>query len=210
MKTSLRLSADQEKLWGPFESAVKDGAKARLVAQQKEQGDSLSPMDRLNATADRLAASTANLNKIVEAAKPLYESLDDALERLGLTEQVGPAQWTLKPGIEPALRDLGIRGDVIKTMHRAMTDVGREPDVTCFALHSDDADEPVLGRLVERGLHDELKGTAYAIIDGVDGRTHDLVFSDQLPPNSTKTCDVVLRATGEPSNSRHLSTCILG
>src|ERR1700733_6260838 len=55
MKTSLRLSADQEKLWGPFESAVKDGAKARLVALQKEQGDSLSPMDRLNATADRLA-----------------------------------------------------------------------------------------------------------------------------------------------------------
>ena len=32
--------------------------------------------------------------------------------------------------------------------------------------------------MVERGLHDELKGTAYAIIDGVDGRTHHLVFSD--------------------------------
>ena len=42
------------------------------------------------------------------------------LERLGLAEQVGPSQWTLKPGIEPALRDLGIRGDTIKTMHRAM------------------------------------------------------------------------------------------
>ena len=85
MKTSLRLSADQEKLWGPFESAVKDGAKARLVALQKEQGDSLSPMDRLNATADRLAESTANLNKIVEAAKPLYESLDDARKHKFIT-----------------------------------------------------------------------------------------------------------------------------
>lgn len=31
---------------------------------------------------------------------------------------------------------------------------------------------------MECGLHDELKGTAYAIIDGVDGRTHHLVFSD--------------------------------
>ena len=76
------------------------------------------------------------------------------LERLGLTERVGPAQWTLKPDVEPALRDLGIRGDVIKTMHRAMTDVGRQPDVACFALHSDEADEPVLGRLVERGPHE--------------------------------------------------------
>ena len=100
------------------------------------------------------------------------------LERLGLAEQVGPAQWVLKPRIEPTLRDLGIRGDIIKTMHRAMTDLGHEPDVAVFALHGDQAAEPVLGRLVERGLYDELKGTAHAIIEGVDGRTHHLVFSD--------------------------------
>jgi hypothetical protein len=31
------------------------------------------------------------------------------LERLGFAEQVGLAQWTLKPGIEPTLRDLAIR-----------------------------------------------------------------------------------------------------
>ena len=49
MKTSLRLSADQEKLWGVFESAVKDGQNARLLALQKEQSDKLSPMDRLTA-----------------------------------------------------------------------------------------------------------------------------------------------------------------
>ena len=46
------------------------------------------------------------------------------LEHLGLAEPVGPARWTLKPGLEPALRDLGIRGDIIKTMHRAMTGAG--------------------------------------------------------------------------------------
>src|SRR3546814_4064506 len=32
--------------------------------------------------------------------------------------------------------------------------------------------------LVERGLHDELAGTAYAIVEGVDGRSHHLRFSD--------------------------------
>jgi type IV secretory pathway VirD2 relaxase len=52
------------------------------------------------------------------------------LERLGLAEQVGPAQWTLKPGIERALRDLGIRGDIIKKMHRAVNAGGRDPNVT--------------------------------------------------------------------------------
>jgi hypothetical protein len=85
MKTSLRLTADQEELWDPFESAVKDGAKARGAALQKEQGDNLAPMDRLNATAERVAQSAANLKKIVEAAKPLYASLDDSQKHKFIT-----------------------------------------------------------------------------------------------------------------------------
>jgi hypothetical protein len=83
------------------------------------------------------------------------------LERLGLADQVGPAQGTLKTGLEPTLRDLAIRGDIIKTMRRAMSGAGNEPDVARFALHGDQPAEAVLGRLVERGLHDELKGMAY-------------------------------------------------
>jgi hypothetical protein len=84
MKTSLRLTDDQEKLWGPFESAVKDGDKTRVAAVQKEQGNSLSPMDRLN-RAERLAQSQADLEKIVEAAKPLYASLSDAQKHKFIT-----------------------------------------------------------------------------------------------------------------------------
>jgi hypothetical protein len=78
MKTSLKLTAVQEELWGPFESAVKEGGKLRVVALQKEQGPNLSPMDRNIAKADRLAESQANLGKMVDAAKPLYATLDDA------------------------------------------------------------------------------------------------------------------------------------
>ena len=100
------------------------------------------------------------------------------LERLGLAERVAPACWTMNPGLELRLRELGIRGDIIKTMHRAMTGAGREPDISGFALHGDDPGDPVLGRLVERGLHDELKGSAYAVVEGVDGRTHHLQFPD--------------------------------
>jgi zinc resistance-associated protein len=85
MKTSLRLAVDQEEFWGPFESAVKDGETARLLALQKEQGGSLSPMDRLTAKADRLAQSEASLEKIVEAAKPLYASLSDAQKHKFIT-----------------------------------------------------------------------------------------------------------------------------
>jgi LTXXQ motif family protein len=77
LKTSLRLTADQEKDWAPFESAVKDAETARVIALQKEQDKSLSPMDRNTAKADRLEQSQANLEKIIEAAKPLYTSLDN-------------------------------------------------------------------------------------------------------------------------------------
>jgi Protein of unknown function (DUF3363) len=84
--------------------------------------------------------------------------------------------------------------------------VGRELDVAGFALHGDEADEPVLGRLVERGLHDELKGTAYAIIEGVDGRTHHLVFSDlEMTGDSTPGAIVETRAYDDAGGRTRLS-----
>jgi type IV secretory pathway VirD2 relaxase len=43
------------------------------------------------------------------------------LERMGLATAAGPGQWMISPEAEPVLRDLGVRGDIIKTMHRART-----------------------------------------------------------------------------------------
>lgn len=100
------------------------------------------------------------------------------LERLDLATRIAPACWTLKPGIEDTLRDLSIRGDIIKTMHRVMSADGRPVDPGRFAMYNEHASEPVIGRLVERGLHDELTGKAYAVVDGTDGRTHYLRFDD--------------------------------
>jgi hypothetical protein len=99
------------------------------------------------------------------------------LERFGLAERHGTAVWTLRPGMEETLRDLGARGDIIRTMHRAMQGLGAERAAGDFAIHGD-RPEPIIGRLVERGIADELKGSGYAIIDGIDGRVHHLRFSD--------------------------------
>lgn len=57
-------------------------------------------------------------------------------------------------------------------MHRALTTSGIERGSASYVLAGESLDVPVIGRLVERGLDDELKGTAYAVVDGVDGRTH--------------------------------------
>ena len=131
------------------------------------------------------------------------------LEHLGLAEQVGPARWMLKPGMEQTLRDLSIRGDIIKTMHRAMTEAGREPDVSGFAMHSDTPSDPVLGRLVARGLDDELKGSAYAIVEGIDGRTHHLRFPDlELTGDARPGAIVEARAYQDGGGRQRLSLAI--
>jgi type IV secretory pathway VirD2 relaxase len=96
------------------------------------------------------------------------------LERLGLATPAGPARWQLNPDAESALRALGERGDIIKRLHRTIGE--RSPSE--WAIAGESAVRPVVGKLVARGLDDELKGTAYAIVDGVDGRVHHLRLPD--------------------------------
>jgi Ni/Co efflux regulator RcnB len=83
MKAGLGLTADQEKLWGPFEAAVKDADKSRLDAmgemmRMRSQGERMSPIDHLEAMADHLSQGATNVKKIADAAKPLYDSLDES------------------------------------------------------------------------------------------------------------------------------------
>jgi hypothetical protein len=100
------------------------------------------------------------------------------LERLGLAEPLGPARWRLSEHAEPVMRALGERNDIIRRIHRGLADRGIERSVAGFALEDGAATEPVIGRLVARGLDDELLGTAYAVIDGMDGHTHHVRLAD--------------------------------
>ena len=100
------------------------------------------------------------------------------LESLGLAHQVGPGQWTMDEAAETTLREFGERGDIIKRIHRGLTERGIERAIASYVLAGESLDAPVIGRLVDRGLDDELKGTAYAVIDGVDGRTHHIKLPD--------------------------------
>jgi type IV secretory pathway VirD2 relaxase len=100
------------------------------------------------------------------------------LESLGLADQIGPGQWVLSENAEATLRELGERGDIIKRIHRGLIERGIERGASAYVLAGESLDDPVIGRLVDRGLDDELKGTAYAVVDGVDGRTHHIKLPD--------------------------------
>lgn len=100
------------------------------------------------------------------------------LEMLGLADQIAPVQWVIADKAEAVLRELGERGDIIKRIHRGLTDIGIERGAVSYVLAGESLDDPVIGRLVDRGLDDELKGTAYAVVDGTDGRTHHIKLPD--------------------------------
>ena len=98
------------------------------------------------------------------------------LERMGLAPAAGPGQWMVGLDAELRLRDLGMRGDIIKTMHRAFSERGQDRGIGDYVIDTDTASSPIIGRLVDKGLHDELTGEAYAVIDGTDGRAHHVRF----------------------------------
>jgi hypothetical protein len=86
----LKLTADQEKLWPPVETAVREFAKLRIdranARMDAPQGDSSAqkpddPVARLRERADNMATSAAAMKKIADAADPLYKTLDDGQKR---------------------------------------------------------------------------------------------------------------------------------
>src|SRR5580700_8665240 len=86
----LKLSADQEKLWPPVESAVRELVKIRLDRVAAREAAAAKPADdqakpdpvaRLRRRAENMAASAAALKKIADAADPLYKTLDDGQKR---------------------------------------------------------------------------------------------------------------------------------
>jgi type IV secretory pathway VirD2 relaxase len=100
------------------------------------------------------------------------------LERLGLAEPAGLARWVLAADAEQRLRELGERGDIIKRLHKSLAKDGATRAPSSWALEGERHGEPVIGRLIARGLDDELKASAFAVVDGIDGRVHHLKLPD--------------------------------
>lgn len=130
VKAGLQLTPDQDKMWPPVETAVRDFAKQRIAlanaraserdarraereqrySQDRGPGDrggadrssrdqnrdqNRDPLARLRDRADRMAETAAGLKKIVDAADPLYKTLDDGQKRrlTMLTRMGGHHGW---------------------------------------------------------------------------------------------------------------------
>lgn len=98
------------------------------------------------------------------------------LEKLGLASEVELGLWKIDPDFMPKLRELGMREDIIKTMHEKLRRL--EPGVEGIIF---DANNPQLlkleGKVIHRGLSDELYDSHYALIKAKDG----FAYYVQLP-----------------------------
>ena len=94
------------------------------------------------------------------------------LEKMGLATEHAPGVWELGARMEPALRELGERGDIIRNMHKALRADGLERDPMTFQLHDAAPTALIIGRVVDKYLTDEMGENLTMVVDGVDGRTH--------------------------------------
>ena len=83
MKEVLKPTATQYPLWEAFENAVRNADKARVddMREMMQNRERMSPVERLDAMAGRMARRAAELKTIAGAAKPFYDSLDDTQKR---------------------------------------------------------------------------------------------------------------------------------
>ena len=141
------------------------------------------------------------------------------LKRLGLAEEISPGQWRLAQDLESVLRRMGERGDIIKALHQEL--VRARVDRSSMDLVVHDAGEinaPLTGRVVTRGLADELSDRHYLLVDAIDGRVHyiDIGNADATEPTpegsivavtskqaSVKAVDQTIAAIAEAHGGRY-------
>ncbi len=90
LRAGLALNAEQQKHWGPVETALKEMAKKRIDNREKfraermaqrESGVRPDPVERMRRGADRMTERGSDLKRLADATAPLYASLDEAQKR---------------------------------------------------------------------------------------------------------------------------------
>jgi len=133
--------------------------------------------ERLTAIDRRLLRAADDEGIVAAGAGSMFERSLQAgrlrkLAALGLTEEREGGRWQLAEGIEDTLRELGERGDIVRTMQRALTAAGIERAPGAQHVFDPGAGDALVGRLVARGLDDEHRDRHYLVVDGIDGRAH--------------------------------------
>ncbi|MBZ0261412.1 MAG: DUF3363 domain-containing protein [Hyphomicrobiales bacterium] len=128
---------------------------------------------------DRALLRNTNKGFLVVSAMPPEERQTHAshmgrlrkLRELGLAKERQTGVWEIAPGTETNLRSLGNRGDIIKTMHRALREAGIDrPGGSYSVFDTAKPNNRIVGRVAGIGLIDEINDRHYIVVDGIDGK----------------------------------------
>jgi len=141
------------------------------------------------------------------------------LSGMGLAEPLGKGRWKIREDAPETLKRMGERGDIIKTMHRAMKDRGlRLVDASSFYDPSVENVKPITGRILLKGVGDDVSGRAFIVLDTLEGRSAyvDIGSPDRLedfskdqivtvvpPSQSPRSSDYTIEAIAQKNNGRY-------
>lgn len=144
IQQSLRREVDQER-WTSLDRALQRDAQDGLIHTNQLHDD---PMRRQQ--------------------RALLVGRLQHLQRMGLAHESSPGVWAVHAEAEQVLRTMSERGDIVRTMQRAMGGVQR--DLAVF--EPGENVRPVVGRVAAKGMADELYDRGYLVVDGIDGKAH--------------------------------------
>lgn len=133
------------------------------------------------------------------------------LERMGLAEESELGRWQINLELQPRLRRMGERGDIIKTMHREMAAAGISRAAGDYMIFDPErGDRRLVGRVVGEGFADELTERRYVVIDGVDGRTHYAEIGAVGPNEEPPVRSTILELRSRAAEPRAIDRTIAG
>lgn len=101
------------------------------------------------------------------------------LEGLKLAARDGRTQWRMAEDWQDCLREMGRRGDIIRSLSRA---AGRDASKEAAAFDpASETQKTVLGRVISDGAGDELRDTRFLAVEGADGRLWHVPVASQMP-----------------------------
>lgn len=126
------------------------------------------------------------------------------LSRYGLAKESEPGVWKLSDRMEPTLRELGERGDIVKAINRALKARGEERALESYSLHGEEAKTRITGRVIDKRLTDELGERLGLVVDGVDGRVHHVALSSDAMANAAEEASIgsIVEIVPAPAGSR--------
>jgi len=151
IRASLAREVEQER-WTSLDEAIQHDAQAgRIDLRRDAQG------------------TTLDFHKSLQVGRL------QRLQKMGLAQELEAGVWSVSPDLQTTLRAMGERRDIIRTMQRTFSRERRD-----FAIFDPARSAAVVGRVVSKGLVDELQDRGYLIVDGIDGRPHHVTLPARL------------------------------